>query len=214
MRALRLCARRPNLPTRGRELSVVTLAPQARPQRWGRAGGEGPYNIAVRQEAQLELREASDILGAVAGPRNVRCAGRLPSAAARIVGRPTRVWPRPTSLPAPDPLAAIRLREACESRPRRSAGWFDSASCRAPRRARPSRRERLVPPRAAGRRARTKAACFPAADSGCPRRVGRPSQRPTRAPAAHHPPAIAQMPPALLNTAAIASCPERTVPSL
>jgi hypothetical protein len=55
------------LANAGRELSVVTLAPQARPPRWGRAGGEGPYNIAVRQEAQLELREASDILGAVAG---------------------------------------------------------------------------------------------------------------------------------------------------
>jgi hypothetical protein len=54
------------LANAGRELSVVTLAPQARPARWGRAGGEGPYNIAVRQEAQLELREARDILGSVA----------------------------------------------------------------------------------------------------------------------------------------------------
>jgi hypothetical protein len=54
------------LANAGRELSVVTLAPQARPARWGRAGGEGPYNVAVRQEAQLELREARDILGSVA----------------------------------------------------------------------------------------------------------------------------------------------------
>ncbi len=54
------------LASAGRELSVVTLAPQARPARWGRAGGEGPYNVAVRQEAQLELREARDILGSVA----------------------------------------------------------------------------------------------------------------------------------------------------
>jgi Universal stress protein family len=50
----------------GSDLSVVTLAPQARPARWGRAGGEAPYNVAVREEAQLELREARDILGSVA----------------------------------------------------------------------------------------------------------------------------------------------------
>jgi hypothetical protein len=55
------------LASAGRELSVVTLAPQARPARWGRAGGEGPYNIAIRQEAELELREAREILGSVAG---------------------------------------------------------------------------------------------------------------------------------------------------
>jgi hypothetical protein len=54
------------LANAGRKLSVVTLAPQARPARWGRAGGEGPYNIAVREEAELELREARDILGSVA----------------------------------------------------------------------------------------------------------------------------------------------------
>ncbi|MGA2320909.1 MAG: universal stress protein [Solirubrobacteraceae bacterium] len=54
------------LANAGRELSVVTLAPQARPARWGRAGGEGPYNIAVREEAELELQEARDILGSVA----------------------------------------------------------------------------------------------------------------------------------------------------
>jgi Universal stress protein family len=55
------------LANAGRELSVVTLAPQARPARWGRAGGEGPYNVAVRQEAELELRQARDLLGSVAG---------------------------------------------------------------------------------------------------------------------------------------------------
>lgn len=54
------------LANAGRELSVVTLAPQARPARWGRAGGEGPYNIAVREEAALELQEAREILGSVA----------------------------------------------------------------------------------------------------------------------------------------------------
>ena len=54
------------LANAGRELSVVTLAPQARPARWGRAGGEGPYNVAVREEAELELQEAREILGSVA----------------------------------------------------------------------------------------------------------------------------------------------------
>jgi universal stress protein family protein len=59
--ALREAAER---ATAGAELSVVTLAPQARAVR--RAGGEGPYNIAIRDEAQLELREARDLLGSVA----------------------------------------------------------------------------------------------------------------------------------------------------
>jgi hypothetical protein len=55
------------LANAGHELSVVTLAPQARPPSWGRAGGTGPYNIAIKQEAELELQEARDILGSVAG---------------------------------------------------------------------------------------------------------------------------------------------------
>jgi len=54
------------LASAGHELSVVTLAPQARPPKWGRAGGEGPYNIAIRQEAELELETARDLLGSVA----------------------------------------------------------------------------------------------------------------------------------------------------
>jgi hypothetical protein len=54
------------LANAGCELTVVTLAPQARPPRWGRAGGEGPYNIAVKQEAELELEQAREILGSVA----------------------------------------------------------------------------------------------------------------------------------------------------
>jgi FAD/FMN-containing dehydrogenase len=45
----------------------VTLAPQARPPIWGRATGTGPFNIAIREEAELELREAREILGSVAG---------------------------------------------------------------------------------------------------------------------------------------------------
>jgi Universal stress protein family len=59
--ALREAAERANA---GAQLSVVTLAPQARAVR--RAGGEGPYNIAIHDEAQLELREARDLLGSVA----------------------------------------------------------------------------------------------------------------------------------------------------
>jgi Universal stress protein family len=59
--ALREAAERANA---GAELSVLTLAPQARAVR--RAGGEGPYNVAVRDEAQMELREARDLLGSVA----------------------------------------------------------------------------------------------------------------------------------------------------
>jgi hypothetical protein len=47
----------------GSELSVVTLAPQARPSRCCGKGGAGPYNIAVREEAEIELRQARDILG-------------------------------------------------------------------------------------------------------------------------------------------------------
>ena len=50
----------------GSELSVVTLAPQARPSRCCGKGGTGPYNIAVREEAEIELRQARDVLGATA----------------------------------------------------------------------------------------------------------------------------------------------------
>ncbi len=51
----------------GCELSVVTLAPQERCSRCCGKGGTGPYNIAVREEAEIELRQARDILGATAG---------------------------------------------------------------------------------------------------------------------------------------------------
>jgi hypothetical protein len=54
------------LASAGYELLVVTLAPQARAPLWGRAGGTGPYNVAVREEADLELREARDVLGSLA----------------------------------------------------------------------------------------------------------------------------------------------------
>lgn len=48
----------------GRELSVVTLAPQAQPLRCCGGGGAGPYNCAVRAQADEELGEARDLLGA------------------------------------------------------------------------------------------------------------------------------------------------------
>jgi hypothetical protein len=54
------------LANAGCELAVVTLAPQAKSPLWGRAGGTGPYNVAVKEEAELELQEARDILGTVA----------------------------------------------------------------------------------------------------------------------------------------------------
>jgi hypothetical protein len=54
------------LASAGRLLAVVTLAPQARPAKWGRAGGEGPYNVAVREEAEKDLKQAHELLGSVA----------------------------------------------------------------------------------------------------------------------------------------------------
>jgi hypothetical protein len=54
----------------GSDLSVVTLAPQARSSRCCGKGGTGPYNIAVREEAASELRQARDILGATARRAN------------------------------------------------------------------------------------------------------------------------------------------------
>ncbi|HMD56603.1 MAG TPA: universal stress protein [Solirubrobacteraceae bacterium] len=51
----------------GSELTVATLAPQARVRRCCRAGGDGLYNIAVRQQAEAELDDARRSLGAVAG---------------------------------------------------------------------------------------------------------------------------------------------------
>ncbi|MGO9761720.1 MAG: universal stress protein [Solirubrobacteraceae bacterium] len=66
------------LANSGCELTVVTLAPQARPARWGRAGGEGPYNVAVRQEAELELLEAREMLGSVASRATFRMLAGCP----------------------------------------------------------------------------------------------------------------------------------------
>lgn len=50
----------------GAELSVVTLAPQAKPLKCCGGGGAGPYNCAVRDQAQDELRQAQSLLGSLA----------------------------------------------------------------------------------------------------------------------------------------------------
>jgi hypothetical protein len=60
-------ARAAQLAGAGGELSVVTLAPQAQPSRCCGKGGTGPYNIAVREEAEIELRQARTLVGGYAG---------------------------------------------------------------------------------------------------------------------------------------------------
>ena len=54
------------LAAAGAELSVVTLAPQAKPFKCCGGGGPGPYNCAVRDQAQEELRQAQSLLGSLA----------------------------------------------------------------------------------------------------------------------------------------------------
>lgn len=53
------------LTSAGGELAVVALAPQADPARCC-GPGPGGYNCAIREEAQLDLREAREILGPAA----------------------------------------------------------------------------------------------------------------------------------------------------
>jgi hypothetical protein len=57
-----------DLAEAGRELSVVTLAPQAKPLRCCGGGGAGPYNCAVRAQADEELNEARGLLGPTLKP--------------------------------------------------------------------------------------------------------------------------------------------------
>ncbi len=54
------------LAAAGHELTVLTLAPQARSPLWGRASGTGPYNEAVQEEAEIELVQARELLGPLA----------------------------------------------------------------------------------------------------------------------------------------------------
>lgn len=53
------------MATSGARLTVVTLAPQAPPTR-SCAAGSGPYNLAMRDEAAIELKDARRALGAIA----------------------------------------------------------------------------------------------------------------------------------------------------
>ena len=53
------------LAAAGAELSVVTLAPQAKPLKCCKGGGAGPYNCAVRAVAHDELRQARELLGSL-----------------------------------------------------------------------------------------------------------------------------------------------------
>ena len=80
----------------GSDLWVVTLAPQASPSRCCGKGGTGPYNIAVREEAELELRQARELLGATARRASFRV----------LVGNPT---PSLTSWAAEDAFDLILL---------------------------------------------------------------------------------------------------------
>jgi hypothetical protein len=54
------------LAASGAELTVVTLAPQARPLKCCEGGGAGPYNCAVRDAAAEELLQARAFLGSLA----------------------------------------------------------------------------------------------------------------------------------------------------
>jgi hypothetical protein len=54
------------LAASGAELTVVTLAPQAKPLKCCKGGGAGPYNCAVRAVAEDELRQARRLLGSLA----------------------------------------------------------------------------------------------------------------------------------------------------
>jgi len=68
------------LAAAGAELAVVTLAPQAEPLRCCRGGGAGPYNCAISDAADDELRQARALLGTLA-PR---------ASFTKLVGTP---WP-------------------------------------------------------------------------------------------------------------------------
>ncbi len=54
------------LAAAGRKLSVIALAPQAERAKCCRSQCEGPYNIAIKEEAARELDEARRALGSLA----------------------------------------------------------------------------------------------------------------------------------------------------
>ncbi len=54
------------LAAAGAELSVVILVPQAKPLKCCKGGGAGPYNCAIRDQAEDELAQARTQLGTLA----------------------------------------------------------------------------------------------------------------------------------------------------
>jgi hypothetical protein len=54
------------LAAAGAELTVVTLAPQAKPLKCCKGNGSGPYNCAVKDAADDELHAAYELLGSLA----------------------------------------------------------------------------------------------------------------------------------------------------
>ena len=54
------------LAAAGAELTVVTLAPQAKPLKCCKGNGAGPYNCAIRDQAEDELARATARLGTLA----------------------------------------------------------------------------------------------------------------------------------------------------
>ena len=121
------------LANAGRELSVVTLAQTGAITTRGRAGGTGPYNVAMKEEAALELREARDILGSVASRASLRRAGRVPPAATGIVGGPAPLWARPASPPSAHPERQSLCEEPAQGDVGRGAGG-QVGRAKAPRR--------------------------------------------------------------------------------
>lgn len=54
------------LAAAGAELTVLTLMPQAKPLKCCKGGGAGPYNCAIRDQAEDELAKAKTQLGTLA----------------------------------------------------------------------------------------------------------------------------------------------------
>lgn len=91
------------------EPTVVTLAPQAAPSRCC-GHGPGVYNCAARDEASLERREASDILGPAASRTTIKTLAerRDPSPASRVAEQGFDLVPLPAHRFAPGGNRAAR----------------------------------------------------------------------------------------------------------
>ena len=101
------------LAAAGAELSVVTLAPQAKPFKCCGGGGPGPYNCAVRDQAQEELRQAQSLLGSLARRATFTVLAGIPRPAAhRVVG-------------------SARLRRHLSTGTSVCPGWWSPSTCAA-----------------------------------------------------------------------------------